>query len=141
MKLAPAQTIIATTLEYGAKNKLQPLAVAILDARGALKSFAAAEGTSLRRAELAIGKANGALALGMGTRAIAKMAVERPHFVAAATHAAGGSLVPTAGGVLIRDGAGVLLGAIGVSGDTSDHDEAAALAGIAAVPGLKGETG
>ena len=140
MKLDVAQAMIATALSYGAKQKFNPLAVAVLDARGALKAFAAAEGTSLRRAELAIGKANGALALGIGTRAIAKIAVDRPHFVAAATHAAGGSLVPTAGGVLIRDGAGVLLGAIGVSGDTSDHDEAAAMAGITAV-GLKGDTG
>jgi uncharacterized protein GlcG (DUF336 family) len=140
MKLDVAQAMIAATLAHGAKARMMPLGVAVLDARGALKAFAAAEGTSLRRAELAIGKANGALALGIGTRGIAKMAVDRPHFIAAATHAAGGSLVPTAGGVLIRDGAGVLLGAIGVSGDTSDNDEAAALAGIAAV-GLKGDTG
>ena len=140
MKLDVAQAMIAATLAHGAKAKFLPLGVAVLDARGALKAFAAAEGTSLRRAELAIGKANGALALGLGTRAIAKMAVERPHFIAAATHAAGGSLVPTAGGVLIRDAAGGLLGAIGVSGDISDNDEEAALAGIAAV-GLQGETG
>ena len=140
MKLDVAQSMIAATLAHAVKAKFLPLGVAILDARGALKAFAAAEGTSLRRAELAIGKANGALALGVGTRGLAKMAVDRPHFIAAATHAAGGSLVPTAGGVLIRDRAGVLLGAIGVSGDTSDNDEAAALAGIAAV-GLEGDTG
>ncbi len=140
MKLEAAQTMITAALKHGREAKFMPLAVAVLDARGALKAFAADEGTSLRRAELAIGKANGALALGLGTRAIAKMAVERPHFIAAATHAAGGSLVPTAGGVLIRDAGGVLLGAIGVSGDNSDNDEAAALAGILAV-GLKGETG
>jgi uncharacterized protein GlcG (DUF336 family) len=140
MNLDIAQKMIAATLAYGAKANFMPLGVAVLDVRGALKAFAAADGTSLRRAELAIGKANGALALGLGTRAIAKMAVERPHFIAAATHAAGGSLVPTAGGVLIRDASGALLGAIGVSGDISDNDEAAALAGIAAVS-LVGETG
>jgi uncharacterized protein GlcG (DUF336 family) len=140
VKLETAQAMIAATLAHATTARFMPLAVAVLDARGALKAFAAAEGTSLRRAEIAIGKANGALALGLGTRAIAKMAVERPHFIAAVTHAAGGSLVPTAGGVLIRDAGGVLLGAIGVSGDTADNDEAAALAGIAAVA-LTAETG
>ena len=71
---------------------------------------------------------------------IHKMALERPYFIEAATHAVGGSLVPVPGGVLIRDAGGALLGAIGISGDTSDNDEAAACAGIAAA-GLVAETG
>ncbi len=68
------------------------------------------------------------------------MAVERPHFVAAATHAVGGSLIPVPGGVLVKDAEGAVLGAVGVSGDTSDNDEVAALAGIEAV-GLAADTG
>jgi uncharacterized protein GlcG (DUF336 family) len=68
-----------------------------------------------------------------------KRAEQQPFFIAAATAATGGSLVPVPGGVLIKDGA-ALVGAIGISGDTSDNDEAAALAGIAAA-GLIGETG
>jgi uncharacterized protein GlcG (DUF336 family) len=68
------------------------------------------------------------------------MATERPHFVAAVTHAVGGSLIPVPGGVLVKDAAGALVGAVGVSGDTSDNDEIAALAGIEAA-GLKGDTG
>ena len=68
------------------------------------------------------------------------MATERPHFVAAVTHAVGGSLIPVPGGVLVRDGAGALLGAVGISGDTSDNDEAAAVAGIQAA-GCKADPG
>jgi uncharacterized protein GlcG (DUF336 family) len=87
-----------------------------------------------------MGKAFGALALGVSSRAIGKMAAERPHFVAAASHAVGGMLVPVPGGVLIRDAAGALIGAVGISGDTSDNDEIAAVAGIEAA-GLSAETG
>jgi uncharacterized protein GlcG (DUF336 family) len=77
--------------------------------------------------------------MGMGSRALFKRAEQQPFFIAAATAAIGGSLVPVPGGVLIKSG-GDLLGVIGISGDTSDNDEAAALAGIAAA-GLAGETG
>ena len=103
----------------------------VLDARGVLKAYAAEDGTSLRRSDIAIGKAHGALAMGVGSRTLGKRAEERPHFVAAVTHAVGGSLIPVAGGVLIK-GEGGFIGAVGVTGDTSDNDEAAALAGIAA---------
>src|ERR687893_161736 len=98
----------------------------------ALKAVAAEDGASNKRAEIAMGKAQGALALGVGSRAIHKMAIDRPYFVAAATHAVGGHLIPVPGGVLIKDGQGQVLGAVGVSGDTSDNDEIAAAAGIQA---------
>lgn len=140
LTLAQAQTILSGALAYADKAGLKPLAIAILDARGAQKTFAAQDGTSLKRGEIALGKAHGAVALGVGTRALHKMALERPYFVEAATHAVGGSLVPVPGGVLIRDAGGALLGAIGISGDTSDNDETAAAAGIAAV-GLAADTG
>lgn len=140
LTLAQAQTILSATLAYAVEKELKPLAVALLDSRGAQKAFVAQDGTSLKRGEIALGKAHGAVALGIGSRAIHKMAVERPYFVEAAMHAVGGSLVPVPGGVLIRDAAGTLLGAIGVSGDTSDNDEAAAGAGIAAI-GLVADTG
>ena len=140
MKLEIAQKIVAAALANARARNFKPLAVAVLDARGALKAFAAEDGTSLRRAEIATGKAYGALAMGLGSRTLGKMAAERPHFVAAVTHAVGGSLIPVAGGVLIRDGAGAVIGAVGVSGDTSDNDEAAAIAGIEAA-GLKADPG
>ncbi len=117
-----------------------PLAVLVLDARGVPKAFAAEDGTSLRRFEIAQGKAHGALAFGLGSRELARRAAERPQFMAAVTHAVGGFLVPVPGGVLIRDAGKRILGVVGVSGDTSDNDEAAALAGVAAA-GLTGDAG
>lgn len=132
LTLEKAQAIVAAALGHGRAQRFNPLAVAVLDARGVLKAFAAEDGTSLRRAEIAMGKAHGAVSMGIGSRALAKAAAERPHFVAAVTHAVGGSLIPVPGGVLIRASGGAVLGAVGVTGDTSDNDEAAALAGIAA---------
>ena len=140
LTLDTARKILDAAFAKAGELKLKPLVVTILDARGVLKLAAAQDGTSLKRGEIAIGKAHGAVAMGIGSRALHKMALERPYFVEAATHAVGGSLVPVPGGVLIRDAAGTLLGAIGVSGDTSDNDEAAALAGITAA-GLVGDTG
>ena len=140
MKLEIAQRIIAAAFASARSRNFKPLAVAVLDARGALKALAAEDGTSLKRAEIAIGKAHGALAMGLGSRTLAKMAAERPFFVAAVTHAVGGSLIPVPGGVLVKDAGGALLGAVGVSGDTSDNDEMAALAGIEAA-GCKGDPG
>ncbi len=139
LSLDHARTILDVALKAGAEHKFKPLAVVVLDARGALKAFAAQDGTSLKRGEIARGKADGALAMGIGSRAVAKMAAERPAFVAAATHAVGGSLIPVPGGVLILDG-GEVVGAVGVSGDLSDNDEICAVAGIEAA-GLKADTG
>ena len=132
--------IVDAALAKGADLKLKPLAVAVLDARGCLKAFAAQDGTSLLRAEVAHGKAYGALALGIGSRAIFKRAQEQAYFVSAVNTLAQGALVPVPGGVLIRDGDGRLLGAVGISGDTSDNDEACAVAGIEAA-GLTPDVG
>lgn len=140
LSLAQAQTILSTALAHATEGKFKPLAVAVIDARGAQKAFAAQDGTSLKRGEIALGKAHGAVALGLGSRALHKMAQERPYFIEAATHAVGGLLVPVPGGVLIRSPEGELLGAVGISGDTSDNDEAAATAGIDAA-GLRADTG
>lgn len=140
LTLVQAQTILSTALAHATEHGFKPLAIAILDSRGAQKLFAAQDGTSLKRGEIATGKAHGAVAMGIGSRALHKMALDRPYFVEAATHAVGGLLVPVPGGVLIRDGAGELVGAVGISGDTSDNDEAAAIAGIEAA-GLEADTG
>ena len=140
LTLDQAQTIIATALKHGSDNKMQPLAVLVLDARGVLKAYAAQDGTSLRRAEIAQGKAHGALSFGIGSRALAKRAAASPHFIAAVTHAVGGLLVPVPGGVLIRADDKSIIGAVGISGDNSDNDEAAAIAGIVAA-GLTADPG
>ena len=89
---------------------------------------------------MAHGKAYGALGLGMGSRALMTRAVEQPFFVAAVNGVFGGALVPVPGGVLVRDEDARLVGAVGVSGDTSDNDERAACAGIDAA-GFSAETG
>jgi uncharacterized protein GlcG (DUF336 family) len=140
LTLDQAQTIISSALQHARAQKLQPLAVVVLDARGVPKAFAAEDGTSLRRFEIAQGKAHGALSLGIGSRAIGKRAVDQPSFVAAVSHVVGGALIPVPGGVLIRDADRLIIGAVGISGDNSDNDEAAALAGIAAT-GLAADPG
>ena len=91
LTLAQAQTILQTALGHAESNGFKPLAIAVLDARGAQKAFAAQDGTSLKRGEIALGKANGAVALGVGPRTLNKMALERPHFINGATLAIGGS--------------------------------------------------
>ncbi len=139
MELAIAQKIVDAALVYASGHGLKPLAVGVLDARGALVAYAAQDGTSLKRGEIALAKANGAVALGMGSRALMKRAETQAYFIDAARSTIGGALVPVPGGVLIKSG-GVLLGAVGISGDTSDNDELAAVAGIAAA-GLDAETG
>lgn len=132
LTLRKAQTILKTALATGREKSMKPLSIVIYDARGAMKAAASEDGTSLDRMKIAIGKAKGALSLGVGSRALEKMAKERAHFIAAATSAIGGALVPVAGGVLIKDSKGQIVGVVGVSGDTSDNDELCAAAGIAA---------
>jgi uncharacterized protein GlcG (DUF336 family) len=135
-----ATKILEAALAYATEQGFKPMAVGVIDARGALKCFAAQDGTSLKRGEIALAKANGAVALGMGSRALMQRAEQQAYFIAAAGAAIGGSLVPLPGGVLIKDTAGALLGAVGVSGDTSDNDEVAAIAGIKAA-GLIADAG
>ena len=122
LTLDVARKILDVALAKGVEKKLKPLVVTVLDARGCVKISAAQDGTSLMRSEIAHGKAYGALAMGMGSRALFQRAQEQAYFVSAVNTMAQGRLIPVPGGVLIQDG-GVLLGAVGVSGDTSDNDE------------------
>jgi uncharacterized protein GlcG (DUF336 family) len=140
LTLETARKILDVALAKGVEKKLKPLVVAVLDARGSIKALAAQDGTSLLRSEIAHGKAYGALAMGMGSRALFQRAQEQAYFVSAVNTLAQGALVPVPGGVLIQDGSGALLGAVGVSGDTSDNDEICAVAGIEAA-GLKANAG
>jgi uncharacterized protein GlcG (DUF336 family) len=134
-----ARKILDAALAKAVEKKFKPLVITVLDARGAVKVTAAQDGTSLMRAEIAHGKAYGALAMGMGSRALFQRSKEQPSFIGAMNGLAQGRLVPVPGGVLIMDGAR-LLGAVGVSGDTSDNDEICAVAGIEAA-GLKANAG
>ena len=139
LSLSAARSLIDAALAHARHAGLKPLVVAVLDARGAVKAVAAEDGTSLKRYEIAHGKAHGALAFGLGSRALMQRAEAQGYFIQAASHVIG-PMVPVPGGVLIRDAAGELVGAVGVSGDTSDNDEAAAKAGIEAA-GLVADCG
>ncbi|HEY1152344.1 MAG TPA: heme-binding protein [Pseudolabrys sp.] len=140
LTLATAQKILDAALAKAAEMKLKPLVITVLDTRGCVKVLVNQDGTSLKRGEIAHGKAYGALALGIGSRAIFKRAQEQAYFVSAVNELAQGALVPVPGGVLIKDASGKLLGAVGISGDTSDNDEICAVAGITAA-GLKADAG
>ncbi len=131
--LAQANAMIEAALGKGAELALKPLTVVVLDAGGHMIACQRQDGASNMRVKLATGKAAGALALGVSSRTIGDMALERPHFIASVDTMAEGGMVPAAGGVIACDAAGTIVGAIGITGDTSDNDEACALAGIAAV--------
>lgn len=129
LTLESAQTIIDAALAAARAANMKPLSIAVLDARGAVRAVATEDGASLKRYEIAHAKAHGALAMGMGSRALMTRAEAQGFFVAAVSHVVG-PLIPVPGGVLIRDADKNIVGAVGISGDTSDNDELAAKAGI-----------
>ena len=130
--LSQANAIIAGAFAKGADAGFKPLSVAVVDAGGHLIAFQRGDSASFARAQIATGKAAGALALGVSSRKLGAMAEERPWFVGAFAASAPHPVIPAAGGVIIVDASGESIGAVGVTGDTSDNDEIAALAGIAA---------
>lgn len=139
LTLDVAQSIIRTCLATAGAMALKPLTVAVVDAGGHLKALARQDGTSTLRPEIAQGKAKGAIAMGLGSRALFERAQAQPSFIQAMNGLAGGALVPVPGGVLIRRGEEII-GAVGVTGDTSDNDERCAMtaieeAGFTADPG------
>lgn len=140
ISLAEAKALVAAALDKGAELGLKPLTVAVLDNGGCLKALERQDGASILRPKIAFGKAYGALCVGLGSRALHTRAEQQPYFVSAINALADGALVPVAGGVLIRDESGHLIGAIGITGDTSDNDEACAVAAVTAA-GFTPETG
>jgi uncharacterized protein GlcG (DUF336 family) len=140
LNLHTATTISNHALALGRELSAAPLTVAVLDAGGHLISLQREDGASLLRPQIAIAKAWGAVALGKGSRAIAADAQQRPAFIGALNNLADGKLVPAAGGVLIRDERGAVIGAIGITGDTSDIDEQCAIGAVQAA-GLKADAG
>ena len=135
-----ANRIIESALDRGRELYLKPLSVAVLDAGGHLIAFQKQDGSSMLRFEIAFGKAYGALAVGSGSRWLNAAAAERVHFVQALSGVSGGKIVPVPGVVLIRGEAGETLGAVGISGDTSDNDEICAAHAVEQV-GLAADKG
>ena len=127
--LDQARAVIAGTLAAGHEHGFNPLTVVVLDAGGHVTAVEREDGSSTKRFEIAHGKAHGAIAFGWGSRRTMGRAEDFAPFVTGVAVAIG-ALVPVPGGVLIRSAEGDLLGAVGVSGDNSDNDETAALAGI-----------
>lgn len=130
--LEQAQTVIKAAFDKGERLGLKPLSAAVLDSGGHLIAFQRQNGASNLRPEIAIGKAAGALDLGVSSRKIADMAAERPSFVASLGAIAHAGVIPAAGGVIVVDDNNLAIGAVGITGDTSDNDELCVLAGIAA---------
>ncbi len=127
-----ARKIISVTLKKAEEMNLKPMSVAVLDAGGNLQAFERSNGASPGRFQIAFGKAYGCIMLGMGGTALMARAEAQAYFIDAANAAFGGSLVPVPGGVLVRDKKGAVVGAVGVTGDTSDNDLIAAVTGIEA---------
>lgn len=142
MTLEIADRIAASALAEGRRLSLQPLTVVVLDAGGHIVVARREDGSGILRFEIAYGKAWGALGMGFGTRELAERATKAPAFLTALAAASAGRAIPSPGGVLVLAADGRTIGAIGISGDTGDRDEACALVGITAVglagaPGLK----
>jgi len=136
--LALARTILDAALAHARAAALQPLAVIVLDAGGHPIAFAREDGASLFRHDIARAKALGALGMGADTRVLAERAQANPVFFQSVAAVVGGAIAFSPGGVLVHDADGAILGAVGISGDTGDRDEACARAGIAAA-GFEGE--
>jgi uncharacterized protein GlcG (DUF336 family) len=138
--LAQASTIVDVALKKARDSNLAPLTVAVLDAGGHLVAFKREDKSGILRFDIAFGKAWGALGMGFGSRTLASRAAKTPQFFTMLAAASGGRMVTNPGGVLIKDASGTIVGACGISGDTSDKDEMCAVAGIEAA-GLKADPG
>ncbi|VEF10003.1 protein GlcG [Pseudomonas fluorescens] len=133
LTLKVAVNLVNQAINAGREVNAAPLTIAVLDTGGHLIALQREDGASLLRPQVAIGKAWGAIALGKGSRLLAQDAQQRPAFFAALNSMGQGSVVPAPGGVLIRNQAGVVLGAIGISGDLSDVDEQVAIKAVEAL--------
>ena len=130
--LRKARTIVKTALAKGREAEMKPLSIVVLDAGGHVKAFEREDGATPGRFDIARGKAYGAVMLGMGGYAQRDRAEAQAYFMAAVNGAYGGMTIPVPGGVLVRDAKGNVIGAVGVTGDTSENDAAVAVAGIEA---------
>ena len=135
LTLDEAATIVDAALEKARKLDCRPLTVAVLDSGGHLVALKREDGSGILRADIATGKAWGALGVGESSRELARRMLSRRDgvaFLSALSTMSGGKVVAAPGGVLIRDGEGEIIGSVGISGDASDVDEACCIAGIEA---------
>lgn len=138
--LEQADRIADAALKKGREMGFAPLTVVILDAGGHLVVLKREDNSGIMRPELATAKAWGVLGMGLGGRELARRSQKQPVFFAALNAISDGRMAPVAGGALIRDDAGHVVGAIGISGDTSDNDEICLIPAVRSV-GLTPDTG
>jgi uncharacterized protein GlcG (DUF336 family) len=133
LTLEKANEIINAAINKARELNLSPVTVVVLDEAGHLKALQREDGASMIRQQIATAKAWGAVNMGVSSRSLAGVAVQRPDFMNALVNIADGKIMPAPGGVLIRDEDNNLIGAVGISGDSSDQDERCAIAGIEGV--------
>jgi uncharacterized protein GlcG (DUF336 family) len=132
LTLARADAMIAGALAAARAAELLPLTVAVLDSGGQLVAYKREDGCGVLRFDIALGKAWGALGMGISSRTLRDRLANRPAFQGALAAASDGRFVPVPGGVLAIDAEGHAIGAIGISGDASNRDEYAAIMGVRA---------
>lgn len=138
--LETASKIVDAAIAKGHEMGFMPLTVVVLDDSGTMKAMKREDGASLIRPDVAIGKAWGCLGFGAGGRVITGRSETTPGFVNALATMSGGRMVPSPGGVLIKNADGRIIGAVGITGDTGENDEICAIAGIKAA-GLTADPG
>lgn len=138
LTLKHANGIIEAALGRARALGIKPLGIVVLDTGGHIKAAQREDSASMFRIDVALGKAWGAVAMGVPSRALAKRAQENPNFLSALAATSQGKFLPQPGAVLIFDSAGVLLGSVGASGGTGDEDEAVCRFGVEAT-GLRVE--
>lgn len=139
VSIEAAAEIVRHALAHARSQKMAPVAVAVLDLRGTLKAYLAEDGTSLLRFNIAFGKAWGSLGMGFGGRKLTERNAKTPEFINALQAMTEGKMVPVPGGILIRNAEGAVVGAVGISGETSENDELCAVHGVQAA-GLVADT-
>jgi uncharacterized protein GlcG (DUF336 family) len=130
LTLDQANAIIDGAFASAASDGVPALTVVVIDAAGDIVSAQRQDGASMFRLDVALGKAWGAVAMGVSSRALAERAKGNPNFFAGLAATSKGRLLPQPGAVLIRDAGGAIIGAVGASGGTGDQDEACCLSGI-----------
>ncbi|MGB3069879.1 MAG: heme-binding protein [Ottowia sp.] len=138
LTLEQANTIIASALARSKASGFKPMGIAVLDAAGNLKAFASEDGASMFRFDVARAKAWGAVGMGVSSRALAERAKDNPNFFVSLASTAQGRFLPQTGAVVIKDGSGAVIGAVGASGGTGEEDELICIAGVEAAGLLHG---
>lgn len=132
LTLAQANLIIESALAQSKKLGYKPMAVVVLDEAGHVKATQREDGASMFRADVATGKAWGAVGMGASSRVLGERAKDNPNFFLSLAATSGGKFLPQPGAVLIKNSSGEIIGAVGASGGTGDEDEAICAFGVAA---------